>query len=187
MLEWIRTHQRSAVICGLTVIIPLLVYVNLLGEAWALRSEYQSDIDRLQPRIARLEGIRAFEDELTRSAGGVRQMLDALVYPVSTDRGEVSAALQNEVWQLIADAGMTVSNSQVLPLREGENFDYIGLKITVAGDITSLDETLAALAEFTPIVIVESLDVWPTRQRSRDEPKQELTASMKLVSLRSVL
>ena len=35
MLEWMRTHQRSAVICGLTVIIPLLVniviFASLIG------------------------------------------------------------------------------------------------------------------------------------------------------------
>lgn len=187
MWEWARTHKRSAIICGATVLLPLILYVNFLAQAWALRSEYQSDIDRLQPRIARLEGIRAVEDELARSASSVRQVLEDLVYPESSDRGEVSAALQQEVWQLMTDAGMSVSNSQVLPLREGEQFDFIGLKITVAGDIASLDEALAALSGFTPLVIIESLDVWPNRQRSSEKPKQELTASMQLVSLRSVL
>lgn len=187
MLEWVKTHRRSAVICGLTALLPLLVYVSLLVQAFSLRSGYQSDIDRLQPRIARLEGLKAFEAELTASAGTARQLIDALVYPVTTDRGEVSALLQNEVWQVMTSAGMSVSNSQVLPLREDEQFDYIGLKLTVAGDITALDESLAAIRQYAPLIIVESLDVWPNRQRSSEQPRQEVTASLKLVSLRSVL
>lgn len=187
MLDWIKTHRRSAVICSLTALLPVLLYISLLVEAIALRSDYQSDIDRLQPRIARLEGLKTFEAELTVAAGSAQQVVDTLVYPVATDRGEVSALLQNEVWQVMANAGMTVSNSQALPLREGDKFDYIGLKLTVAGDIAALDESLAAIRQYAPLIIVESLDVWPNRQRSTEQPKQEVTASLKLVSLRSVI
>jgi general secretion pathway protein M len=187
MLSWFRTHRRSALICGATLLLPLLLYIGLLADAWALRSEYQADIDRLLPRIARMEGIKAYEGELSASAAGVREVIESLVYPVTTDRGEVSAALQKDVWQLMGDAGLSVSNSQVLPLREGEKFDYIGLKLTVSGDVTALDESLSALAAFTPLVIVESLDVWPNRQRSSEPVQQQVTASLKLVSLRAVL
>ncbi len=187
MLSWFRTHRRSALICGATVLLPLLLYIGLLVDAWALRSEYQADIDRLLPRVARMEGIKAFEEELSASAAEVREAIESLVYPVTTDRGEVSAALQKDVWQLMGDAGLSVSNSQVLPLREGEKFDYIGLKLTVSGDVAALDESLTALAAFTPLVIVESLDVWPNRQRSSEPAQQQVTASLKLVSLRAVL
>lgn len=189
MLEWVRTHRRSAAICGLTLLVPALVYLNLLGKAWSLRAEYQDEIQRLQPRIARLSGIKAHEEELTAAASSARQMIDRLVHPVTTDRAEVSAALQNDVWQLLTDAGLSVSNSQVMPLREGEQFDYIGLKLTASGEIAALDDALADLADFTPIVILESLDIWPNRDRgSRDgsPPVQHVTASMKLVSLRAV-
>ncbi len=187
MLDWIKGHRRSAMVCGLTLLVPLLLYLSLLGKAWSARAEYKQDIDRLLPRIARMEGLKTYEGELTESAVNVRQTINSLVHPASTDRGEVSATLQRDVWQLMDDAGLEVTNSQVLPLREGEQFDYIGLKISVTGDVAALDEALSQLAEFTPIVIVEALDVWPNRQRSRDESKQELTASLKLVSLRAVI
>ena len=187
MLAWIKTHRRSALICGLTLLLPLLLYLSVLADAWGLRSGYQADIDRLLPRIARMEGVKGHEEQLSASAAGVREVLESLVYPVTTDRGEVSAALQKEVWQLMTDAGLSVSNGQVLPLREGEKFDYIGLKLTVSGDVTALDESLSALAAYTPLVIVESLDVWPNRQRSSEPAVQQVTASLKLVSLRAVL
>lgn len=187
MLNWAKSHRRSAVICALTLLVPTLVYLSLLGKAWGARVEYNKAIDRLLPRIARLEGLKTYQGELTEAAADVRKMLDTLVHPASTDRGEVSAILQKDVWQLMADTGLEVTNSQVLPLREGEKFDYIGLKITVSGDVAALDEALAELAAFTPIIIVEAFDVWPNRARSSDQPKQELTASLKLVSLRAVI
>ena len=87
----------------------------------------------------------------------------------------------------MTDAGLWVSYGQVLPLREGVMFDYIGLKLYVSVDVTALDESLSALAAYTPLVIVESLDVWPNRQRSSEPAVQQVTASLKLVSLRAVL
>ena len=189
MLDWVRSHQRSAIICGLTAILPLLVYLNMLFGVLGLRAEYVNDIDRLQPRIARLQGVKSVEAQLTESAGGVQQQMGRLVYPATADHASVAAALQKDIRQLMTQAGLSVSNSQVLPVREEEKFDFIGLKLTVSGDIAALDETLARLAEFTPLVIVESLEAWPTRQRrNKGEPEaQVVTASVRLVSLRAVI
>ena len=185
-----KSHRRSAIICGLTLLLPVFVYLNLMLGAWGARAEYVSEINRLEPRIARLQGIKAHEAQLTRSAEGARQTLNRLVHDASTNRTEVSAALQNDVRQLFTDAGLSVTNSQVLPLREGEQFDYVGLKLTVTGDMTSLDEALASLVDFSPVIVVETLDVWPNRTRSsrNSQPAQQtITASLKLVSLRAVI
>ena len=190
MLEWARSHRRSAIICGLTVLLPGLLYINVLFSILSTRAGYADEIDRLQPRIARLEGIKAFEEQLTGTATSARQTIDSLVHPASTNRTEVSAAMQNDVRQLMTEAGLSVSNSQVLPLREGEQFDFIGLKLTVTGDVNALDEALASLTVFAPVIVVESLDIWPNRQRSsrsREPEQQTLTASMKLVSLRAAI
>ena len=189
MLDWIRSHQRSAIICGLTAALPLLVYLNVLFGALGLRSEYAGDIDRLQPRIARLQGVKSVEAQLAESASSVQQQMDRLVYPATADRASVAAALQKDIRQLMAGAGLSVTNSQVLPVREEDRFDFIGLKLTVSGDMAALDETLARLAEFTPLVIVESLEAWPTRQRrNKGEPEAQLvTASIRLASLRAAI
>ena len=188
-MEWVKAHPRSAAICGATLLVPVLVYLNLLLGTWGLRGEYASDVDRLGPRIARLQGIEQVEDQLRASSGQVQQQNARLVYPATAERTSVAAAMQSEVRQLMTDAGLTVSNSQVLPVREEEKFDYIGVKLTVAGDVASLDRALSELASFAPLIIVEGLDIWPTRQRSRKgEPsKQEATASLRLLSLRAVI
>ncbi|MEP5567936.1 MAG: type II secretion system protein GspM [Halioglobus sp.] len=191
-MDWIKTHQRSAMICGLTLLLPLLFYVNLLIGAFGLGAEYARDMERLPQRIARLQGLQEVEEQLRESSGVVQQATARLTYPPTAERASVAASMQSDVRQLMADAGLTVSNSQVLPVREEENFDYIAVKLTVAGDIDALDRALAEIADFTPLIIVEGLDVWPMRQRSvrgaaAKVEKQETTASIRLLSLRSLI
>lgn len=189
MMAWVRAHRRSAAICGVTVLLPVLVYLNLLFGTWGLRAAYADDVDRLGPRIARLQGIQQVEEQLRESSGRVQRQTARLVYPASAEKTSVAAAMQADVRQLMTDAGLTVSNSQALPVREEEQFDYIGVKLTVSGDVASLDRALAELAAFAPMIIIESMDVWPTRQRSRRDEvaPQDATVSLRLVSLRSVL
>ena len=189
MMAWIRTHPRSATICGATLLLPILFYLNLLFGAWGLRAEYAADVERLGPRIARMQGIQQVEERLRESSGLVQQQSARLVYPATAERTSVAAAMQSDVRQLMTEEGLTVSNSQVLPVREEEKFDYIGVKLTVSGDVASLDRALSELTDFTPMIIVESLDIWPTRQRSRqgENEEQNATASLRLLSLRSVI
>lgn len=188
-MNWIRSHQRSAVICGLTLLVPLLVYLNLLFGALGVRGEYVGDIKRLEPRIARLQGIMAVEEELRVASDAVQTQVTRLVYPANADLAAVSVSMQTDIRQLMAGVGLSISNSQVLPVREEEELDYVSIKLTVEGDVAALDAALAELTNYTPLVMVESLDVWPTRQRrSREEQTvQHVSASIRLVSLRSVI
>ena len=191
MITWVKAHPRSAAICGATLLIPVLLYLNLLFGAWGLRAEYASDVDRLVPRVARMQGIVQVEEQLRESSAVGQQQNARLVYPPNAEQTSVAASMQSDVRQLMADAGLSVSNSQVLPVREEEKFDYIAVKLTVEGDVASLDRALSELANFTPMIIVESLDVWPTRQSSRQTKAkgqvQHATASLRLLSLRAAL
>lgn len=188
-MNWIKTHQRSALICCLTLLLPALLYLNVLFGALGLRSEYVSDIENLEPRIARLQGLKEYEEQLQSSSVAVQQQATKLAYPVTADKAGVAANLQADIRQLMTDAGLSVSNSQVLPVREEEKFDYIGVKLTVDGDVAALDAALAELANVSPVIVVESLDVWPKRSsRRKDAPAvQEITASIRLLSLRAVI
>lgn len=187
-MNWVKTHQRTAVICGLTLLLPLYLYVDVLSGLWSIRAEYQADIDRLQPRIARMRGLIQHEDQLRESASKVGGSVVGVVYPASDDRATVSAALQTKVRQILTDAGMSVANSQVLPVRERENFDYIGIKLTANGDVVALDTALTGLAAYMPLLLVESIDVFPRRvsRRQKGPAPQKVTATMQLLSLRAV-
>lgn len=192
MIAWIDSHRRSAVICGLTLLLPLLIFLNMLLGILGLGAEYAQDMERLPQRIARLQGLQEVEGQLRESSSRVQQTTSMLSYPANAEQASVAASMQSDVRQVMSEAGLTVSNSQVMPVREEEKFDFIGVKLTVAGDIADLDTALAELASFSPLIIVEGLDVWPTRQRSvrgaaAKAEKQEVTASIRLLSLRSVI
>lgn len=192
MIDWIKLHQRNAIICGLTLLLPLMLYLYMLLGAWGLRAEYASDMSRLPQRIARLHGLQEVEEQLRESSAAVQQATSRLVYPATAERASVAATMQSDVRQLMAEAGLTVSNSQVLPVREEDKFDYIGVKLTANGSMEALDQALSELASFSPLIIVESLDVWPTRQRSvRGASKatvaQDATVSVRLLSLRALI
>ena len=186
-MNWLRSHKRSAWVCGLTLLIPLFLYFNTLFGLWAMRSDYQSDIDNLAPRIARLQGIIGYESQLRDSAALGSKEIVKLVYPASGDRATVSAELQTNARQIFSEAGLTVSNSQVLPMRERENFDYISIRLTVEGDLSDLDAALSGIAEFRPLLLVESLEMRPLRAGRKVKGAQIVTATLQLLSLRAIL
>jgi len=185
-MNWLRNHRRSAIIVGLTLLVPLGLYLNLLFGLLGLRFEAQGRIDDLEPRIARLQGLIDNEAALRNSAGQVDARLAELGYAASEDANTVAATLQAEVRQIFAEAGLAVSNSQVMPTRKDEDFDRIAIKLTASGDIAALDAALIGVAAFRPMLLVESMDVFPARnQRTRGAPKaQEVTAVVQLLALR---
>ena len=190
-MNWFRANTRSAWIICLTLLVPGLLYANVLFSLISVRQEYQSEIDRLSPRVARLQGLIDRQETLQVSAEKAERLMVDLVYPVTDDRTAVAAQLQQDVRQMLVEAGLTVSNSQVLPVREEEMFDFIGLKLTVNGNISALDAGLLALASHRPLVLVESLEVWPNRvnrsNKKKDQPKvQSLGATLQLLSLRAI-
>ena len=122
-MNWWRANKRSAWIIGLTLLVPMVIYLNALFGLLAVRQEYTASADRLLPRIARLEGLIASGDQIEGSAEKVGRLVANLVYPVTADRDTVSATLQKDVRQILVESGMSVSNSQVLPVRQEEVFD----------------------------------------------------------------
>lgn len=185
-MNWFQANQRSTWIIGLTLLVPVIFYLNILFGLLGLRQDYQVEIERLEPRIARLQGLIEFEDQLRDSANKIDRQIVNLVYPATLDHATVSATLQTNVRRMLVEAGLTVTNSQVLPVRQEELFDHIGLKLTVTGSVASLDAALIAIAGYRPLLLAQSLDVWPTRvSRRKDEAKvQAISATLQLLSLR---
>lgn len=185
-MNWLRSHRRSAIIIGITLLLPIVVYLNILFGLVGLRFEAQGGIDDLEPRIARLQGLIDNEAALRESAGQVDARLAELGYPATEDANAVAATLQSDVRQLFAEAGLGVSNSQVMPTRNEEDFDLIAIKLTANGGIAALDAALIGISAFRPMLLVESLDVFPARnQRKRGEPEpQDVTAVIQLLALR---
>lgn len=187
MRDWIQNYRRAAVIVGLTLVPPLFLLFYLLADFLVMRQGYQQEIEGLEPRIARLKGLTASEQSLVTSADGLGARLRDLAYPSSDDRAAVSATLQNSVREIVTSAGLSVTNSQVLPIKQEQGFDRIGVKLTVTGTIESLDAALMELTAYLPLLLVESIEIFPESQSRRKDKgaERKLTASLQLLSLRS--
>jgi general secretion pathway protein M len=185
-MNWLSSHRRSAIIIGATLLLPAYLYLAALLELVSVAAEAGERVDDLRPRIARLQGLIDNEAALRAAAGEVGERLAGLGYAPAQDATAVAASLQAEARQLLADAGLAVSNSQVLPTRNEDSFDLVGLKLTATGSLSALDAGLAALNGFRPILLIESLDVFPSRVRVRrgEREPQQLTAVIELVALR---
>jgi general secretion pathway protein M len=185
-VSWLATHRRSAVILGLTLLVPVYLYLSGLVKLLALGAEDAERIGDLRPRIARLQGLIDNEASLRAAAGEVGERLEALGYPPTQDATAVAASLQAEVRQLLAEADLSVTNSQVLPTRNEDDFDLVGLKVTVKGTLPSLDAALASLAAYRPMLLIESLDAFPSRGGARRDERapQQLTAVIEVLALR---
>lgn len=187
-MNWYKRHPQSTLYVGLTLAVPLLLLVYLVLTLWAQRGEYQRELERLEPRIARLSGLVQSEDALRQSSGRVDSRVLDLVFPATEDRAAIAAALQQDVRAILSDAGLDIKNSQVLPAREVSGLDYLTVKLQVTGDLEALDTALEEFSNYTPLMLVESLAVTPVRQSRRQRKsgyEQLVTATLQLLALRA--
>jgi general secretion pathway protein M len=185
-MEWFKTNHRFAAIVGITIAVPLLVLVSVLGDFWGTRQEYQRNIDRQEPRVARLQGLIESEKNLKKSSSKARERLLEVVYPQSDDQATIAAALQTRVREVITAAGMTVGNSRILPVKKEDGFERIGLNLTILGGLDALDRALSAITDYSPLLMIESIEIKPARSSSRggQKPSQSVTVTMQLLTLR---
>ena len=188
MISWFRQHRRVAVMIGLTLAVPLYFYLKTLFGLIGLGIEYRGERHRLEPRLARLEGLLLKEAEVAEQSGLAAEALRAQVYADGQDPSTLAAAVQADVRQIFAGAGMSISNSQVLPTRQVENFDLVAVKLTVSGSLSSLDAALIGVAAHQPRMLVETIDAFPGRSSSRrgKDEEQLLTAVIQLLVLRAL-
>jgi len=189
MISWIKLHPRSAVLVGVTLLLPLYLYISLLLGLVGIRGEAVDNIDRIEPRLGRLLGLLQSEGILAESAGKAEQSIAGLVYGSADNAESVAANLQTSVRQILAGAGLAVVNSQVLPPMQRGAFEHVGLRLTAKGPLEGLDAALAEIATFQPMLLVELVEARPVRTNSRRnaaESSQTLDITLQVFSLRAI-
>ncbi len=185
-MSWLRDNPRYAAMVLGTLALPLLLLLYVAFGLLGMRGDYQAELERLEPRIARLQGLLDREADVRLAASAVGSDVLDLVYPATDDPGSVAANLQKNVREILAAAGLVVSNSQILPVREQEGFDSIAIKLTAAGDLPALDTALADLNAYLPLLLIESVEIWPSRasRRRQEEETQEVNVTLQVLALR---
>lgn len=190
MLDWIKTHRRSAAVVGMTLLLPLLLAFTAIADLWSVRTEAQSEIDRIVPRMSRLLGLAGRESELRAALQKVDSELATLVFTGEEDRDTQAANWQKDIRERLVESGLAVADMRLLPAdTEEETLERIRLKLTLTGDMNALDAGLSNLSTHEPRTLIESLDVKPHRRgrRQPDGSQQQVLISMQLVSLRAAM
>lgn len=188
-MNWIRLHRRSALLLCLTLFLPLFIYFKTLLGLLGLGMEYVGERNRVEPRVARLQGLLAQESLLAEQSALADKQLHRLVFGADEAPSSLSARLQADVRQIFLEATLSVSNSQVMPLREGKPFDRVAVKLTANGSLAALDAALIGLAAYEPKLVIESMDTFPavvSSRRAGEPGTQRLTVVMQLMVLRAV-
>ena len=185
-MNWLQEHRHSAIYVGLTLAVPLFIVLYLASTLWGQRMDYQREIERIEPRIARLAGLVDSETALRQSAMRVESRVLDLVFPASEERAALAARLQQDLRRIFTEAGLQIKNSQVLPAREILGLEQVTVKTQVSGELDALDAALEEVSNYSPLVLVESLAVTPVRRsrRQRADGLQELTANIQLLAFR---
>lgn len=187
-MNWLRLHRRSAAFVVLTLLIPALLLLRGLFGLASVGAAYASERSRIEPRLARLQGLLNEQALLARRSEEAERLLRQLAYPADQDVTALAAALQADVRQLMDAAGMEVSNSQVLPARQEDLFERVIVKLTVSGTTEAFSTALAALSAQRPQLLIEELDAFPERnsRRANGSPAQMVKAVVQVIALRQV-
>ena len=183
-----RGRRRNVLLVGLTLLLPLFAVLDSLAGIAALGLDYAGERSRIEPRVARLQGLLEHADVLQARSATATARLRELAYAPAQEATALAAALQADARRIMDVVGLNVSNSQVMPTRRDEHFERVAVKLTVNGSLPALNDALIGIAASRPQLLVESLDAFPVsaqrRVGNRSVPVQSVTAVIQLMALR---
>jgi hypothetical protein len=179
----LRSLSRAHWVVGLSLVALIVVLLIVAVNCWGLYRSYHEQSKDLIPRIARLEGLAESTSMLNDANQVVDLQMADMVYTSGADSASIGAVMQQTIRGVFDKAGLTVSGSQILPPRIDKLFARIQLEVAATGSLESLEVALLELAELQPLVVVDSLNVQPTRAR-RGDASQKVNLRLRLTSLR---
>lgn len=165
----------------------LLITLLLAGAGWAgwwVWSKHQFALERvaeIEPRYARLTGIRQREAELTAEVAAASQRLNELVYSHAVERQAAGSDAQQRVRQLFSAAGLNLVSSQTLEPKVEGAFDRIPLTVRLEGDLVALQTALNGLDTLRPVIWVDNLSVQMGATPRDQAPRLNIALSLSVL------
>lgn len=152
----------------LVTLITLLAYGA--WRIWSTHDAAKSQLEALEPRIARLAGLGEHRDRLQLNLSQLTQALDRHVYPASRDSSQAGNDAQQRVREVFTKAGLEVISIQLLPAKASTQFERIPVALRLEGELPALQAALAALPSLAPTLFVEGMSVQGPGPRQTDRP-----------------
>ena len=176
--------RRESIVLALTVMV-LLMPLLLLGLYVSQKHQWaQEQLNQLEPRYARLLGLRERADDLKSIEANVQNRLRQYVYPSGQEISQAGNDAQQRVRGVFSAAGLDVVSSQVRPPKVEQDFDRISISVRLEGELLGLQSALAVLPGMTPVVLVDGMSVQTIGLPKPDVP-QRLAIQFNLSVLRA--
>ncbi|MDR0635278.1 MAG: type II secretion system protein M [Azoarcus sp.] len=161
-----RLRSRAGLAVGLSVLavfIPVLCAVCYLAHQWFSAS---AALERGEPRLARLLGLRDAADEVREAREIAEAALSAAVYSGEMPADRIGTDLQQRLRGAADSAGVAISGSQVIEGKQENGFEQIMVAMSFEASHEQLQQLLQILAQQAPAVYVDNLVLMPMRARS---------------------
>lgn len=158
--------RRAQIVAALTILVLISILGTLIISAWTLRQEGNARRAEIEPRIARLLGVKQHHDQLEKANALATTQLAGLIYPATADATMTGTKMQQDVRKAIEKSGMSVVGSRVRAVKIADGYDEISLDVTVEGGMASLESILLALPKLQPIVVIEEANIKPKQGRN---------------------
>lgn len=167
------------------IVVVLLAPVVLGGMYVTQKNRWaRQQLSQLEPRYARLLGLRERADELKSLRAQSGKSFGQYVYAPSQDVSRAGNDAQQRVRDVFSAAGLDVMSIQVLPAKSEKNFDRIGIAVRLEGDLLGVQAALAAIPALTPIVLIDGMSLQTIGAFKPDRP-QRLAVQLTLAVLRA--
>lgn len=161
--------QRRALIAVLVTLGVMLAVVLLAGQYVVRKHAWAAErIEEIEPRYARLLGLRDAGPQLEEGLKQARTLLPRLGYAADREAAQVGNDLQQLVRRALQTAGLTVVSSQVLSPRGEAGFDRIGVLLQAEGALSGVQVALAALQTESPRILFDNVLLQSTGRVAED-------------------
>lgn len=185
----VTARRLSADAWGLLAAVSGVVILLVAMTLWVYFQQwqrYEDELDRLSPRIARLQGELSAQEELAGVLGSAQALMIRYAYPVQGGQPMGESEFQSRMRTIIQSSGIEISGTQQLPPKLGDGFDEISIMITCNSTLEQLYQVLSTLNLETPHIRIEKLTLRPVyvNPRAPDSGKQVLTTQLQLTAVR---
>jgi hypothetical protein len=182
----LRSPQaRRAAALGLLALLVLAAGALVAVPFYKLHEHYDTALDALQFRFAKLRAVAAQRPETQKALTAVKGENASRFFLKNTAPNLAGSELQDIVRAAVEKGGARLTSVQIAAPKEEGRFRQIVLNVQVIGNITTLQKTLHALESAQPYVFVDMLRINSTQFRgARVAPglEPEVTVQMDLTA-----
>lgn len=179
-----QVNARIALLQCTIVLFLLLPFGLLGGYVWHKHLWAQSKLDEIEPRYARLMGVKDLLPALEKTTQTSGLRIAKNVYPATVDVSKAGNDAQQRIRGLFEASQLAIVSVQVLEPKDEDGFERIRVVLQAEGGLSNFQEAMIRIKDQSPTVMVDGFSFQSTGQ-IRPASTQSLVANFDFSVLRA--